>query len=358
MLKGNKGEWSEIYVLLRLLADGKIYSADENLNKLENIYFPILKIIREEIKGEVKEYEIDKDVKIYINGEKIKEIPTLRFEEEAINLLNEIRNEKSKSSFSIEKSEEFINQIKCFKLSAPSSNKSDIIMKIIDINTGFSPTVGFSIKSELGASPTLLNAGKTTNFIYEIQHENNILKEVNSIYKISGEKKHIDVRGRIAKLIKDNALISYYGMENETFKDNLVLIDSNMDRIISETILYFYRDGITNCVDMVNKLELENPENYRNKHAYAYKFKKFLTSVALGLKPATLWNGTDEANGGYIIVNKEGGVVDFHIYNRNYFEDYLLKNTRYETASTTKHDFGKLYDKNNFSAFNSLESNK
>ena len=31
MLKGNKGEWSEIYVFLKLLADGKLYSADENL---------------------------------------------------------------------------------------------------------------------------------------------------------------------------------------------------------------------------------------------------------------------------------------------------------------------------------------
>ena len=28
MLKGNKGEWSEVYVLLRLLADGKIYATD------------------------------------------------------------------------------------------------------------------------------------------------------------------------------------------------------------------------------------------------------------------------------------------------------------------------------------------
>ena len=54
MIKGNKGEWSEIYVLLRLLADGKIYAADSDLNKLEDIYFPIIKIIREEIKGEVK----------------------------------------------------------------------------------------------------------------------------------------------------------------------------------------------------------------------------------------------------------------------------------------------------------------
>lgn len=32
-MKGNKGEWSELYVFFQLLADGKLYAADENMNK-------------------------------------------------------------------------------------------------------------------------------------------------------------------------------------------------------------------------------------------------------------------------------------------------------------------------------------
>lgn len=56
-LTGNKGEWSEIYVLLRLLADGRIYAADENLRRLEKVYFPILKIIREEKDKEKEKVE-------------------------------------------------------------------------------------------------------------------------------------------------------------------------------------------------------------------------------------------------------------------------------------------------------------
>ena len=75
MLTGNKGEWSEIYVLFRLLADGKIYAADGELNKLEDIYFPIIKIIREEIAGELKEYFTGETVSIYIDNIKVKELP-------------------------------------------------------------------------------------------------------------------------------------------------------------------------------------------------------------------------------------------------------------------------------------------
>ncbi|MFY1027322.1 HpaII family restriction endonuclease [Actinobacillus seminis] len=32
--------------------------------------------------------------------------------------------------------------------------------------------------------------------------------------------------------------------------------------------------------------------------------------------------------------------------NRNYFEEYLLKNTKYKTASTSRHDFGEVYSEN------------
>ena len=46
MIKGNKGEWSELYVLLHLLAEGKLHAADEELRLLECVYSPILRIFR------------------------------------------------------------------------------------------------------------------------------------------------------------------------------------------------------------------------------------------------------------------------------------------------------------------------
>ena len=47
----NKGEWSEIYVLFKLLGEKQVYAGDGNLNKIENLFYPILKILRDEKKG-------------------------------------------------------------------------------------------------------------------------------------------------------------------------------------------------------------------------------------------------------------------------------------------------------------------
>ncbi len=38
MITGNKGEWSEIYTFLKLLADGRLYAADAELNKIQDIW--------------------------------------------------------------------------------------------------------------------------------------------------------------------------------------------------------------------------------------------------------------------------------------------------------------------------------
>ena len=347
MFKGNKWEWSEVYALLRFLADGKIYAADSELNKLEDVYLPIIKTIREETKDEIKGYTAVEMISIYINGAKVKELPAIEFESESVNLFDEINSKDSMGAFHAENTQNPNDKILCYKLFTPAMDKNDIMVKIIDTDTVYSQTIGSSMKSELGLYSTLLNAGKTTNFIYKIvQNHSDLIREANEIYKVSRGKNYTDVRGRISKIIEENGTLEYRNINNQIFEDNLVRIDSNMGEIIAETLLYFYKDGISNCNEMVEKLEKENPLNYGNVNAYRYKFKKFLTAVALGMKPATVWDGLDEATGGYIVVTKEGNVLAYHIYNRNYFEEYLLSNTKYETASTSRYDFGEVYGEN------------
>ena len=44
----NKGEWSELYVLLKLLGEKKLYAGDGELNRIGNLFYPILKVLRNE----------------------------------------------------------------------------------------------------------------------------------------------------------------------------------------------------------------------------------------------------------------------------------------------------------------------
>nr|WP_295681416.1 HpaII family restriction endonuclease [uncultured Lachnoclostridium sp.] len=341
MIKGNKGEWSELYVLLKLLADGKIYAADDQVQKLGHIYFPILKILREEVRGRKIEYSInEQEIELYINNKKIKNISREMLDKEAQFLYNQIVSGINRT-FGLAQTEEFIRNLECTKLSASSTNKTDILIQIHDIHTGYEPICGFSIKSELGSEPTLLNASGATNFVYEvlgISDEQMIM--INSL-----DNPKSKIKDRMDKIFSIGNL-RFVKTKNNNFATNLMLIDSRMEEFMGEILLCYYRDNESDCMKIIQKIEERNPLNYPKKGFYEFKFKKFLCSVALGMMPSKNWNGRDEANGGYIIVKSDGDVLAYHIYNRDYFENYLINNTKLERGSTSKHGFASIYKEN------------
>lgn len=167
MVTQNKGEWSELYVFLKLLGSGILYAADADLNKIEELYYPLVEIIRKE-NEKIKLYTKN-DLNINIIDEAGNNILTLlatEFETKAELLLNAIKD--SDSTFSVPAIEDFMKIIKCSKVKADSMDKSDITLVLHDCKTYRNETFGFSIKSRLGNPSTLLNPGKPTNFIYEI----------------------------------------------------------------------------------------------------------------------------------------------------------------------------------------------
>ena len=121
-----------------------------------------------------------------------------------------------------------------------------------------------------------------------------------------------------------------------------------MPNILAHSLQYYYAGLANSCTEICNILKEKNPLNVKKPEIfYTYKFKKFLCSIALGMVPNSIWNGEDEANGGYIIVREDGEVLAYHIYNRNFFEEYLLKNTKFDKASTSKHKHSTLYVNDN-----------
>ena len=341
MLKGNKGEWSEIYVLLRLLEEGKLYAADKYINKIEDVYFPIKKIIRTENNG-IYEYKREHKIAITHNDEFLCEIDIDTFKEEADRLLETIKSSKG-GAFSAEITEQFMENIGCQKLKAASSDKSDITIQVHDINTGYDSVCGFSIKSKLGNPATLVNASKSTNFIYEVRGLND--EQISEINSIETRNKIAD---RIKKIYEYSGKLIYTDMNSKTFRKNLRMIDTVFPEMLAEILKEHYITGIPACDKVLSKICYDDPLNLDADYdmdvgLYRYKFKKFLCAAALGMLPDNSWTGEDDATGGYIIVNKNGEVLAYHIYNRDEFEEYLIRNTKFEHASTGRHDYAKLY---------------
>lgn len=170
-LKGNKGEWSEIYVFLRLLELGKLYAADSELNKMDGVFYNIIKMLRSEDAGNI-EFRIDKsnDTITVVNrntNEVYCNVAIADFKKAADDLYNAIVS-ATETSFEDEETESFLDSINVGKLKAKTTDKADIRINIHDINTGIDSVQGFSIKSRLGSPSTLINAGKTPNFIFEV----------------------------------------------------------------------------------------------------------------------------------------------------------------------------------------------
>ncbi len=344
MLTGNKGEWSEIYTLLKIIGDKNLFAGDGDLNRIENLIFPIVKVLRDESNG-TYQYSYDSDLVIITSNKEEFKVPINEFREKASLLLSRLQ-EVSNSSFSIPEIEEFINSFNCTSLKAKSTVKSDIRVVLHDQRTGVYPELGFSIKSQIGGASTLLNAGKTTNFVYGVKQprisENQAL-DINSI------KTRSKIKDRLERINELSSGLEFVGLESSVFEDNLTLIDSLLPTLLSHIVYEFYSSTASRTIDLINAVSRSNPMKFNqasNHPYYLYKIKRLLTDIALGMMPSKVWTGELDATGGYLIVKENGEVLCYHIYNRNEFEDYLVENTKLETASSSRHGFGEIYADN------------
>lgn len=356
-LKGNVGEWSEIYTLIKLLGDGRLYAGDENMEKIESLFYPIIMILRQEVDNALNYVCNDKNILIETSsGNLLLSVPASRFVEEAESLLRALKNrKKGKGSFEIPATEKFMHFIKCHVLKAKSADKADIRIKLHDQRTGINKEMGFSIKSQLGSRSTLLNASGATNFIYKVVGHKFTDTEIKDINAINSKEK---VNDRYGAIKLKGGVLSFERISNDTFDSNLTMLDGDMTKLIAAILLTSAETGIKRFSELTQRLALDNPLKYKTDRAldfYKYKLKNLLTTVALGMVPAKPWNGYYDANGGYIVVKEDGDIVCYHFYDRNRFESYLFNNAELDRPSTTRHGYGileKTEDGNLYFKFN------
>ena len=344
-IKGNKGEWSEFYAFIKILTDGEMFAADKDLNVLKEKFFTILKIIREEKGGKIF-YDIAKNNgEITIIDEKSKNtniVHTSQIKGRVADIFQAMKN-SPKGTFEIVLAQDLMETLHCKQIKASNSQKADITVVIHDSISPTTPELGFSIKSRLGSPSTLFNASGVTNFLYKIVNTEKKEEEIN---EINGASKVMD---RSKSIYTTGGELVFLSVENENLRKNLRKIDSNFAQIIAEILKRYYEGKGTKLVDLVEYIGNDKEFCERmnlDKSDFEFKVKNFLLAVALGMTPKKEWDGFTKAHGGYIIVKENGDVVCYHLYNRDEFEEYLYRNTKLDTPSTTRHKFGFVYEEN------------
>ncbi|AMS26414.1 hypothetical protein AEM51_04630 [Bacteroidetes bacterium UKL13-3] len=342
MLKGNKGDWSELYVFVKLLSEGKLFQSDIKLNRDENNYYEVVKAYREEGKSSL-EFERNGNILLYSvsdgNRNLIGDFSIEYLKEISEKIYTGIINGSGKS-FEIPTIEDFIENSKIQKLTAKVTSKSDIRLRIYDHRLAKEADLGFSIKSLLGEDSTLFNTGLGNNFIYGIKTNETIsIPDFNeSTYKPEGKISKLTFR--LQKLINDySAVIKFKGIQSSQLWRNLKMVDGDLPDIIAYCLLYRWIDRTPVLSELVTLLENRDPLNFYNgeqseQRLYDYKLKKFLAECAMGMTSEKPWQGIYDATGGVIICKQDGDIVCFHIYDFNLFREYLLNNTKFEQPST------------------------
>jgi len=341
----NKGEWSELYVFFKLLSEGKLYPADKHLRRTGDSY-TISKVFKDDHDGPLDFVVNGESVDVYRNQtEWLHRVPREELCGQADRLLNEISNTAPGERIVAEEAVEYMGDLSVENLKSSSRNKADIRVQIHDAVTGNDKLLGFSIKSQLGSPSTLFNPGRTTNLTYRIEN-------------IDEESMHQFNRGDFGQLRKSlnylagekGAKFNYFDISHGHLRNNLMIIDSSLPEIIAQMLLEHYVHHNSRLNEALDEVSRKNPLNYPTEtdHAfYEYKVKRFLSEIALGMVPSKIWHGIEDATGGYIIVKDSGELVSFHLYNRKFFEEYLLDNTKFDTPSRNRYGFGQIYKENN-----------
>ncbi len=336
----NRGEWAELYVLVKVLCEQSIkvrVHGDVSASKA----LEVLRARRGTDDG-AEEYIVDENQIVCIHiGSRIPKDVVCSYVEP---LLSAIKTGKG-ISFSLAIGDELLLLLGIKQLKKGGREKSDIYLDVRDPLTGTTGWQGYTVKALLGSKPTLFNASEPTNLEYRIDPP--LSDKQVSHYNATDSKGKLlhGTRKMVSELLANGHTFTLIKIDNR-FKDNLELLDGDMPNFLSELVLsyYGYRAGTATAVSaLVKSLEDLNPLGVGNPSVrYQHKVKDFLEASAYGMVPTEPYNGERTAAGGLLLVEKSGELTCFRLDDKDRSRDYLIEHTYLDTASRSRHKFGIL----------------
>ena len=301
----------------------RILTDSRNITKIGDIFYPFYVVLYD------KKYIYHEDLQSIgviissLDGEVFLCVPANIFLEEVAALINISSN----SDDIVSTTSAVIENLFCNSVRDTSKFKSFVKIFWLDRSD-----------NHIGSTATLLNAsGDNTNFIYKVEFPEGVNVDCDKFNAETYDGLPSKISARLAKIEELGGTISFDRIQSDCLTQNLRTIDDALPVILANALLLKYSKSISSWAQIIEELNAQNPLGYRiakNSPVYEVKIARFLQDAAMGMTPETPWSGFYDADGGQIVVKKDGDIVCYHIYELNRFRQYLLNATRIEQPST------------------------
>ena len=323
MAARNVGEWSEIYAVARLLADEVPYDLTQNGEKIVAVK------VQHAIAEPAIQYTLSENSIEVEQGSKLNtRLERIEISRLANLLLDDIRG-KSKRTF---QSEAGLRLVEILGFAGASAVLRDDI-KILHFSNSPESCKGVSIKSFLGAKPTLLNASPATNFVFRLSGSSNALSRLASLRGLTMKPLFLFFR-------ENDIDLEYVSMDSNTFENSLRSFSPDLVVMVAELLrqaAFQPRKKLADVWGLVFQAAMEKVPKAD------YGLLRFLGAVGFGLQPATPWVPRTSDFGGFLTVKADGHVELMSEANMADLGAQLFKELRFEWGSRTRHQFGIPY---------------
>jgi len=317
--KGNKGEWSESFCVIKAIVFREISDISGSMN--------IVQLLRR------RECEIDKDY--FYDGDSIviksldnKHVKIEDLKPQIPILFKEIVDGTGHSFF-CPVMESTMDLLDMKSIKSSSYNKDDCLIKFAGHGLR-----GFNIKSSLGANPNIINASGVTNFIFKIidcgltDEELNLLSSVKeivqSIYRCGGRLEFVECDETYANNLGKDGLMVVTHMLIEYNKRRMCKISKITDTIYNEAGYI-----LNNRVKILGK----------SKNIWKHNFAEILINGGLITPSREITLDSPDASGGVVYLDKNSDMICCINSSKNDMKKYYYDNCYMDTASA-RNKFG------------------
>ncbi|HJA82934.1 MAG TPA: HpaII family restriction endonuclease [Candidatus Bacteroides intestinavium] len=354
--QATKRELGELYAFFLLLGEGKVVSGTPDITGEGRQPRSIALIEREEHDG-TRRYYLERDEVRIQSGTLDKKgvftpaeggevhFPRADFTGAAGVLLDLLRQPGEEVEVP-DALEGFLDAVRIYDLEAKTDDRTDLRLAFWSPEA---PLTGFVVRCRLAPMNPLLDGGRTANLKLEqtgVKFASPTVSKINALPEGPAE-----VAERMRMIERLGGVLKYADVADRVFRANLQMIDLHFPRMLAEMVRLMHLEDITRTSELTERICEVNPLKIKDelirKHGfYVYKMKQFLLALALGMRPAKIYNGAASAIGGMLLVNGEGRLFCYDRSDPETFADFLYRNTRFEKGSLEKDRYGFLEREN------------